>query len=159
MPPQLIAERLLHAAEAPTKTIHVKLYAPENIPDERDPEHFPWRCAFALAGIPPLARYNNKTSWAVTGIDSLDALLGALSAMRGILDACFEELGLQFTWDRAKNREGGFGIPYPIVTYLGPSFERHVIEIAQREQLAFILREREFMARLRGDPDDSADED
>ncbi len=148
MTPQLIAERLLHAVEDTTQTIDVRIYAPENVPDERAPL-FQWQCAVSMLGIPPENGHVTQSSWVVTGVDSLHALLLALTSVRGALDACQRTLGLQFTWDLIKDREGGHAIPYAITTYLGPEHERHIVDLMMKEDREFMEREKEFMARLR----------
>jgi hypothetical protein len=154
---QLIAERALHAVNESAQSIHLKLYAPENIPWELSPELFPWRCAYELDGAPAHALDGETTSFFARGIDSLDALLAALSNIRGRLDRLFEKLGLQFTWDAVADVRGGHGIPHPIITDLGLKFEREMITLMWQERRSFAEREPEFMKRFRDD-DDSEDE-
>jgi hypothetical protein len=160
MCPLVVAERLLRAADDPSKSIRVKLYAPENVPpdDEAHPEMFGWRCAYELEGLAGMTSSSISTSRVVGGADSLDALLTALLAIRGTLDACFTRHGIQFTWPPIANAEGGHAIPYQMTTHLGPAHERELRELMAKEDMAFMIREREFMARLRrargGAPDE-----
>jgi hypothetical protein len=161
MCPLVIAERVLRAADDPSKSIRVKLYAPENAPPDGEtrPELFGWRCAYELEGLAGMVSSSISTSRVVGGADSLDALLTALVAIRGALDACFTREGIQFTWPLIAHAEGGHAIPRQMTTYLGPAHERELGELMAKEDMAFLIREPEFMARLQRAREGTADEE
>jgi hypothetical protein len=152
MTEQPIAERVLHAAEDPTITIHVRIYAPLFIPDGRDHLN-DWKVTVDLEGLPPASNFASKPSWVVGASDSLGALLLAIVSVRGALDACYRNLGLQFTWDEVKDI-GGHAIPYSLTTYLGPDHERHLMEMMLKEDRAVMDRAIDRAARLRRERED-----
>jgi hypothetical protein len=150
MSPPLIAERVLHPEHDPSKTIRVKLFAPENLfPDGDLPEQvYGWRCAYELEGLAAIVP-GTRAARVVEGLDGLDALLMALVAIRGTLEECFSQSGIQFTWSPVAAAEGGHAIPYQVTAHLGPGHERELIDLMMKEDAAFIAHEHEFMARLR----------
>ena len=144
----LIAERVLRADEDPDCVISVKLYAPERALHEED-QRKQWRCSVEMSGLPAGNKYSRESSWTVTADDSLGALLLAITTVRGALDACYKNLGLQFIWEPLKEGEGGHGIPRAITTWLGPDHERHLVDVMIAEDRAFIEAKRERKARMR----------
>ena len=148
MPNQLIAERLLYAAEDASVTIHVKVFAPVYRPDERG-RLFDWHCRVEMQGLPVGSNFSRQPSWEVESADSLGAMLLAIVSIRGALDACYLKLGLQFTWDLIGRAEGGHGVPCQLTSDLGPAHEWHLITLMMKENREFMEREPEFMARLR----------
>ena len=144
----LIAERQLRAEGDPARVIDIKLYVPERVHEAVD-EWRPWKCRVEMDGLPPDNKFVRESSWTVEGADSLGALLLALTSIRGALDACYRNLGLQYIWEPLKEGEGGHAIPRGITTWLGPDHERHLIGVMLAEDREFIEAKAERTQRLR----------